>query len=440
MSGRPFSDSRYICFPVLLSVLFGTFVFAASPSKLDWYLLFKKQSRTGDDPMDRQLFGLSRRVTVSGRVFSQRSGRPVGKASVRVFKAGGGLMAETRTRSDGFFSLKMAPDTPVIVRVRHRWYSSQQKSFSQQMLRYPLLIPLLPSYYATLQKGNKITVYDTSGKVSLSVHADVLKRLDNKPVRFPVRIRISYIDPEKDLDAMPGREMLCEDAGGRLSPLLSYGAALIEAFDAGGNRIVADPQRMRRLNKPTELRFNMEHLVSGRNIRPADLSFKPWQMYPGSSVWKPFPGKVEPVYTRKRQEQGGYLQTIWKTSVLIRAVELIAFNLDAPAKAIPLLFTFRQRGGRGKFVVSVYGFRAKGKFEVTQFFNTDRKAYFRLLVPEVRFLQVAVYTKPGQKIPLVRRRIVVPGRSRTFRFNKKKEIRTVNGRKPVWNRVRLIVF
>ena len=236
--------------------------------------------------MDDKLLGLKSVSFIKyGRVLDSNSQRGVPNALITVWNTKQKKLASVKADKAGLFVL---PDMKIytealIIKVEAYGYTPTAKSVNFQNVSPALDIPLIPSKAIILRPGETKTVRDSQNMAQLTVPADVVKRLDNRAIQYPITVRLSYIDPYRNLEAMPGMDMLSKSKWGNISPLMSAGAVIIDAKDRSGAPLRLDKRKVR-WNKSTELRVKIPDWMPYGKI-PAQL--KSWDIDTdkGQVVW-----------------------------------------------------------------------------------------------------------------------------------------------------------
>ncbi|MDH5679960.1 MAG: hypothetical protein OEZ36_00115 [Spirochaetota bacterium] len=236
--------------------------------------------------MDDKLLGLKSVSFIKyGRVLDANSQRGVSNALISVWNTKQKKLASVKANKAGLFVL---PDMKIytealIIKAEAYGYTPTAKSVNFQNASPALDIPLIPSRAISLRRGETKTIRDSQNMVQLTVPADIVKRLDNRAIQYPITISLSYIDPYRNLEAMPGMDMLSKNKWGNITPLMSAGAVIIDAKDRSGAPLRLDKRKVR-WNKSTELRVKIPDWMPYGKI-PTQL--KSWDIDTdrGQVVW-----------------------------------------------------------------------------------------------------------------------------------------------------------
>lgn len=408
-------------------------LWAQQPSSHYWYEKFRDKTGAPDDPMDRQLFGIKNRSSWLCLVYDQASGKPLPGVRITALGRRNQVLFRAKSGPRGTFVLRPHKHHAFRLRLQMKGYATLERAVATDQLPSPLTFPLIQAHSTTVRNRKDVaSIWDHRYRVRLRVPGSVLKRRDGGPLRFPITVSLAYIDPEKDLEAMPGRNMLAHIGGrGEIQPLFSWGAALIEARDAGGARVVLDRSRIRPGGQTTELTFQERLKAARPGNTNAPPPFSGWQIYPGNRLWAPSSSQPQWNVT---QMEGGYYRNIKANDV-----ELAPFNLDKPSLAFPMLVVL-QRSSGGKYKVSVRSSRREGRYEMHQLFSGKQATSLRLLAPAGEEMRVLIFTRPGQKQPDIVRRLKVPAARQRYRLDKQRRIVTASGNKPKWKKLGTIRF
>lgn len=387
----------------------------------DWYHRFRQRTGMAEDDNDRILFRAGAPFTASGLVRDAADGLPVAGARVR----GDGV--DTATGKDGRFSYRARPGVPAAFEVGAPGFATRRLALAPAAALEEPDILLTRTAETTLRAGETVTAWATGGRCRLTISARVLVRADGRPPRFPVTVRLAYIEPDERLLAMPGQDMLARD-GGRdaagVAPLLSWGAAVPEAVDADGALLAVSPALVRSTRLVPRLEFRV----------PGAAGFSLWQLG-RDALWTKDP---RPVKTER--DTGDQNEDPWKTKAIVDNVELTAWNLDKMAVAAAVAWTITPPDAR-RFEAVVTGTLDGGTFCAARVFNSAGKpCQLRLLVPAGALLELKIYTERDRLRQKLVKPYRAPGDTSTYRFAADGRLVRQDGKEPAWQHLGNVSF
>lgn len=235
----------------------------------------------------------------------------------------GNVIMKQKSDSSGEFVVKYTNYDLIDISVNVNGYMPVNKRASFK-LPQKLIILVEKAITIKINKGGVGKIVDNK-KFELTVPADILSRIDNKPVNFPVTIRANYIS---NLQNMPCFDMLGVDSeANTINPLETYGAVNIDAVDSEGVGIRLDVKKSKAINKNTELRIKMSKPID-------DVSkIKLWEIdkAKGDLTWRKINDKAK---IDKVEKIGNDM------FVIVRNVDFLPYNLDIPYPASPIKFIF----------------------------------------------------------------------------------------------------
>ncbi len=220
------------------------------------------------EKMDDQLLGYSNRgFILFGLVQSSELKNGIENAQILIFNLKNKLILKTKTSKNGFFSIRKRniKKNSITIQVKARGFSTITKTIHKKDWQQTVDFEMIKSNSTYIKAGETKTITDPTNNAKLTIPAIILKRLDNKPIQFPVKIDFSYINPKKNLLSMPGIDMLTEEKYNRISALTSIGAVNIEATDKTGAPVRIDRKKVKQTGKTTRLAMNVkDFLINGK--------------------------------------------------------------------------------------------------------------------------------------------------------------------------------
>jgi len=406
-------------------------------SKDAWkkYWRFKRQSQTIDNPMDRTLFGLPNGHIMEGAVFDASRGSAIPRARVNIYDDKNTLIGTHYTDNRGDFLFAIAVKKKYRIEVKLAGYARLVRFISGATKSSLISCPIVKTKSAQIRSKYGYAYLNYKGMARLYVPAGILKRIDSKPIKYPVSIEFRYLDPRYDLRFMPGRDMLSVD-NGNLQPLLSYGAAIIYGYDAQGVRVIVDREKERKSGRTTRLTIRLPW-VKKRSVTKDDMKFSGWQISPGKADWEKAPVKMRPeTFFRgesKQSARGGWSEASFTDAVTVRSIELAPFNLDEPTLAVPLMFKIRRLSKNKKFIAVVTTKAKNGYFQIYKFFNNRDWVTMKFLFPAGLRMKLTIYTDKKLKYPVFSKWYSSVGKVVKFKRGKSySKIVTMSGENPDW--------
>jgi hypothetical protein len=245
--------------------------------------------------MDDQLLGEHKNSEIRGLILDIRTMTPIHGAKIQVRDEKKNLIKEIASGKMGYYALQnmMTDNTFFTISVSAEGYTNLTKILNKSNHFYGLDFHLLKKTSRIVDEISTVIIADETGKIELTVPTDILKRIDNKSIRYPIRIAISYIAPKEFLSAMPGIDMLTQEKGNIIRPLLSSGAALLEAFDRDNIELRIDREKEVKLGKTTSLKMILPDFITQKNQGQIQFwSFDPLQSLSWNPIDKPIIDKT----------------------------------------------------------------------------------------------------------------------------------------------------
>ncbi len=350
-------------------------------------------------------------------VYDSSTGRKIRGADLAVYNSSNVLIARGNTDNSGKASLTIKTND------NHYYLVCSAKNYSRFIQTTGLKsgmneigVVLMPCTTMLLNKGERRTLVDRTGNVRLRVNADYLKRLDNKPVKFPVKIKLSYINPNKNLGSMPGYKMLSEDPKTkRVMPLTSIGAANIEAYDKENAPV--------RIKKGTGNATQLFMILATGPVMPSGVKTWEFDKEKGYRTWRSTKQNIRLSLLQRNRYYGnnteagseyrlcqdqaasaaesGYMSEGGPSRIIsVKNVNLVPFNLDVPWKGTPVKFFLKRLAGKKMYWVELNIKTSKGNYLTIYPITVKRKPFIpKLLVPSAGKITLNVYIKyKGRKL------------------------------------------
>ncbi|HCL55779.1 MAG TPA: hypothetical protein DHW82_02050 [Spirochaetia bacterium] len=256
--------------------------------RYSWYEnLLSSDNKEEMEYLDDQLLGKETQGSRIQGIITNSFNDKIADAKISLYNSKKELLASVSSNRDGYFSFpKMLPSKELLTaEIKAPYYATLRQNFIPREKGVGYDFKLLPATTIELSAGEVKSMADFTRKVRLTVPAEILKRVDHKPVQYPIRVEFAYIDPNKDLLSMPGMDMLSENLINKaLKPLTSLGAVMIEAYDSDGVALRVDPEKEASTGKKVELLMKVEFFFKNKKL-PKDTNT--WSLDPlKTNVWQ----------------------------------------------------------------------------------------------------------------------------------------------------------
>ncbi len=260
-----------------------------SKDRDDWYTGDPSEDKDMIE-MDDELLGIKKiYVALSGLIYDSYSQKGIANARVSIIDPKRKkILLRLKTNKNGRYSLtklKLGKNY-FLVKAQAKGYASVTKSLNLNNAGFGLDFGLPAAQTVKLLPNEQKTITDPTNNAQLTIHARTLKRIDNAPVKYPVYIKLGYINPNSNLESMPGVDMLSESPStNKIKPLLTIGAVIIEGYDNAGVDLRLDRKKERKLGISNELKIKVHQFMKNgqlpKGLRTWDIDFKK-----GASNWQ----------------------------------------------------------------------------------------------------------------------------------------------------------
>ncbi len=199
-------------------------------------------------------------IVFRGRVIDNLSKKPVVKALVQLMDTNSKLIYRQFTQPNGEYKFpEVILKKNYMIQVISRSHCTAYRIINTLNASDAINFRLQPAKYEKIKLGETKTITDSTHNAMITVPAAIVKRIDGRPVKYPIYVKFGYIDAKTSLEQMPGIDMLAEDkVTGEIKPLFSRGAVLIEAIDSQRVELRIDREKEQQLNKTTVLRLKVQ--------------------------------------------------------------------------------------------------------------------------------------------------------------------------------------